>query len=256
MKLQPSAAESRDWTGQRRRVAARFPVAVYNSRISRRRARWWRRRRQICLTNKGVFSKLNVIWLLGRQTVAQSLVWVARPSGSLSRNAFQAYRMLLTQQTARRRRRGSMRKLRKKIENRRELISHGTREAAPRPRRTNQIQLGDCRQDFRFLFRFFSGRDGAAEIAGMSAVEGLRHCFSKGSVPDILKEHRGPCDRLQRQPMEAERKAERDDRRKPSDRLWHRNRLLGPVLWSKALVQVETGEATVPAGFWYQPGSS
>lgn len=69
-------------------------------------------------------------------------------------------------------------------------------------RRKFQFQF--FKRDLLFLFCIFSGDDGFAQIAGMVAIERLRHRFVERFSLEIVSKHRGPGNRLQQRPVRAE----------------------------------------------------
>jgi hypothetical protein len=73
---------------------------------------------------------------------------------------------------------------------------------------------------FKFLQRrggfilslgFFSGGNGFAQRAGMFAIEGFDEGFLDGSGLKIVRQHGGPRDRLERHPMQADRRDKREN---------------------------------------------
>jgi len=83
------------------------------------------------------------------------------------------------------------------------------RRAERDPPRADEIELRDTGQDIGLLFRFFSVRHGVTEIAGMSAIEGLRYRLAQRRAADIGDQHRRPGDGLESKPMAPDRQAKR-----------------------------------------------
>jgi hypothetical protein len=71
----------------------------------------------------------------------------------------------------------------------------------------------------------FSGGDGFAQTAGMLAVERFRHRVAKRTRLNIVRQHRRPRDRLQRRPMQASRRDERENHQKFSEADEHADKL-------------------------------
>jgi len=59
----------------------------------------------------------------------------------------------------------------------------------------------------------------------MSAVERFRHCSAKRAGMKIVREHRRPRDSLQRRPMRAQHRREREDEKDFAEPLEHINKL-------------------------------
>lgn len=78
---------------------------------------------------------------------------------------------------------------------------------------TYQVDLRRWRLEVRFLFGIPSLVYGVAKRAGMSTIQCSNDCGAQRLLLRVRKDHGGPGDRLQRDPMQSDRAAKRANRR-------------------------------------------
>ncbi len=90
-------------------------------------------------------------------------------------------------------------------------LEFGGRDESQFFRRGRIFKFFELRREFGFFLRFFSGGDGFAKRARMFAVKRFDQRVRDRTGMKIFREHRRPCDRLQRGPMSARRREQRDN---------------------------------------------